>query len=77
MIVDLALKFSSIVIEKRVLNILKAAAKDGAFGEFNVEASSIIGQLGARPANKSTKFPDGGTSTPITHNGMISGYLLI
>lgn len=74
MIVDLALKFSSVVAEKRVLNILKAAAKDGAFGEFNVEASSIIG---ARPANKSTKFPDGGTSTPITHNGMISGYLLI
>ena len=74
MIVDLALKFSSIVTEKRVLNILKAAAKDGAFGEFNVEASSIIG---ARPANKSTKFPDGGTSTPITHNRMISGYLLI
>ena len=71
MIVDLALKFSSIVAEKRVLNILKAAAKDGAFGEFNLEASSIIG---ARPANKSTKFPDGGTSTPITHNGMISGY---
>lgn len=71
MIVDLALKFSSIVAEKRVLNILKAAAKDGAFGEFNVEASSIIG---ARPANKSTKFPDGGTSTPITHNSMISGY---
>ena len=71
MIVDLALKFSSIVAEKRVLNILKAAAKDGAFGKFNVEASSIIG---ARPANKSTKFPDGGTSTPITHNGMISGY---
>lgn len=71
MIVDLALKFSSIVAEKRVLNILKAAAKDGASGEFNVEASSIIG---ARPANKSTKFPDGGTSTPITHNGMISGY---
>ena len=74
MIVDLALKFNSIVAEKRVLNILKAAAQDGAFGEFNVEASSIIG---ARPANKSTKFPDGGTSTPITHNGMISGYLLI
>ena len=71
MIVDLALKFSSIVAEKRVLNILKAAAKDGAFEEFNVEASAIIG---ARPANKSTKFPDGGTSTPITHNGMISGY---
>ena len=71
MIVDLALKFSSIVAEKRVLNILKAAAKYGAFGELNVEASSIIG---ARPANKNTKFPDGGTSTPITHNGMISGY---
>ena len=71
MIVDLALKFSSIFAEKHVLNILKAAAKDGAFGEFNVEASSIIG---ARPATKSTKFPDGGTSTPITHNGMISGY---
>ena len=42
MIVDLALKFSSVVAEKRVLNILKAAAKDGAFGEFDVEASSII-----------------------------------
>lgn len=71
MIVDLALRFSSIVTEKRVLNILKEAAKDGTFGEFSVEASSIIG---ARPANKSTKSPDGGTSTPITHSGMISGY---
>ena len=57
-----------------MLNILKEAAEDGTFGEFNVEVSSIIG---ARPANTSTKSKDGGTSTPITHNGMISSYLIL
>ena len=42
-IVDLALKFSSIVRESKVLSILRDAAKNGMVGDFNVSASSIVG----------------------------------
>ena len=65
MIVDLTLSFNTIVTEKRILNILKDAAKDGKLGGFSVDASSIKGTrpeipVTTRPFTKTTpKRPDG------------------
>ena len=66
MIVDLTLSFSAIVTEKRIINILKDAAKDGKLGDFNVDASSIKGTrpeipLKTRPFTKATPEPPNGT----------------
>ena len=66
-IVDLTLSFSAIVTEKRILNILQDAAKDGMLGNFNVDASSIKGTradivVATRPAiGKTTPKPRDGT----------------
>ncbi|KAJ7320931.1 hypothetical protein OS493_035725 [Desmophyllum pertusum] len=50
-IVDLELKFNSTVTEREVITILRDAAKNGRFGEFIVNASSIVG---TRPEDTST-----------------------
>ena len=42
-VVDLALQFSSVVQENKVLSIIKDAAKDGMLGDFSVNTSSIVG----------------------------------
>ena len=68
MIVDLTLSFNTIVTEKRILNILKEAAKDGKLGDFNVDASSI---KGARPKLPVTTRPDTGKTTPKSPDGTI------
>ena len=66
-IVDLTLSFNTTVIEKRILNILKDAAKDGKLVDFNVDASSIKGTrpdilVATRPAiGKTTPKPSDGT----------------
>ena len=44
-IVDVTLSFNTTVTEKRILNILKDAAKDGKLGDFNIDVSSIIHRL--------------------------------
>lgn len=68
MIVDLTLSFSAIVTEKRILNILKDAAKDGKLGNFNVDASSI---KGTRPEIPVTTRPGIGKTTPKPSDGTI------
>ena len=65
-IVDLTLSFSAIVAEKRILNILKDAAKDGKLGSFNVDALSI---KGTRPEIPVTTRPAIGKTTPEPHDG--------
>ena len=66
MIVDLTLSFSTTVTEKRILNILKDAARDGKLGDFNVDASSIKGTrpeilVTTPPFTKTTPKPPDGT----------------
>ena len=68
MIVDLTLSFSAIVTEKRMLNMLKDAAKDGKLGNFNVDASSI---KGTRPEILVTTHPRVGKTTPKPPDGTI------
>ena len=68
MIVDLTLSFSAIVAEKRILNILKDAAKDGKLGNFNVDASSI---KGTRPDILVATRPGIGKTTPKPPDGTI------
>ncbi|CAH3026727.1 unnamed protein product, partial [Porites evermanni] len=60
-IVDLTLSFSAIVTEKRILNILKDAAKNGKLGSFNVDPSSIKGTRQKTPV---TTPPGIGKTTP-------------
>ena len=58
---DLALGFSSTVNENDVLRRLQDAAKDGKLGDFDVNASSIVGarpQTGATPSTKPTSSPE-------------------
>ena len=69
MIVDLSLKFSSIVREKWVLSILKEATKDGKLGEFDVAASSI---KGTRPVISTTTSPPIVKTTPSSSDGKMS-----
>ena len=67
MIVDITLSFSAIVNEKRILSLLKDAAKDGKLGDFNVDVSSIKRTrqeipVTTRPAiGKTTPDPPDGT----------------
>ena len=68
MIVDLTLSFSTTVTDKRILNILKEAAKDGKLGDFNVDASSI---KGTRPETPVTTRPGTVKTTPKASNGTI------
>ena len=68
MIVDLTLSFSAIVTEKRILNILKDAAKDGKLGDFNVDVSSI---KRTRPEIPVTTRPATGKTTPKPPDGTI------
>ena len=65
-IVDLTLSFSAIVTEKRIINILKDAAKDGKLGDFNVDVSSI---KRTRPEIPVTTRPAIGKTTPEPHDG--------
>ena len=67
-IVDLTLSFSTIVTEKRIINILKDAAKDGKLGDFNVDVSSI---KRTRPEIPVTTRPAIGKTTPEPHDGTI------
>ena len=66
MIVDLTLSFNTTVTEKRILNILKDAAKDGKLGNFNVDALSI---KGTRPDILVTTRPSIGKTTPKPPDG--------
>ena len=68
MIVDLTLSFTAIVTAKRILNILKVAAKDGKLGKFIVDASSIEG---TRPEILVTTRPGIGKTTPKPPDGRI------
>ena len=68
MIVDLTLSFSAIVTEKRILNILKDAAKNGTLGNFNVDPSSIKGTRQKIPV---TTPPGVGKTTPKSSDGTI------
>ena len=68
MIVDLTLSFSAIVAEKRILNILKDAAKDGKLGDFNVDVSSI---KRTRPEIPVTTRPGIGKTTSKPPDGTI------
>ena len=68
MIVDLTLSFSAIVTQKRILNILKDAAKDGKLGDLNVDASSI---KGTRPDILVTTRPGIVKTTPKPPDGTI------
>ena len=68
MIVDLTLSFSAIVTEKRILNILKDAAKNGKLGNFNVDPSSIKGTRQKIPV---TTPPGVGKTTPKSSDGTI------
>ena len=68
MIVDLTLSFSAIVTEKRILNTLKNAVKDGKLGNFNVDPSSI---KGTRPKIPVTIRPGIGKTTPKQSDGTI------
>ena len=67
-IVDLTLSFSAIVTEKRMVNILKDAAKNGKLGNFNVDVSSI---KGTRPEILVTTHPGVGKTTPKPPDGTI------
>lgn len=67
-IVDLTLSFNTTVTEKRILNILKDAAKDGKLGNFNVDASSI---KGTRPDILVATRPGIGKTTPKPPDGTI------
>lgn len=67
-IVDLILSFNTTVTEKRILNILKDAAKDGKLGDFIVDASSI---KGTRPEIPVTTRPGIGKTTPKPPDGTI------
>ena len=65
MIVDLALKFNSTVKENDVLRTLQDAAKDGKLGDFDVNASSIVGtrpQTGATASTRPTSSPESESS---------------
>ena len=66
MIVDLTLSFNTTVTEKRILIILKDAAKNGKLGNFNVDASSI---KGTRPEIPVTTRPGIGKTTPKPPDG--------
>ena len=68
MIVDLTLSFSAIVTQKRILNILKDATKDGKLGDFIVDASSI---KGTRPDIQVATRPGIGKTTPMPPDGTI------
>ena len=68
MIVDLTLSFSAIVTEKRIINILKDAAKDGTLGDFNVDVSSI---KRTRPEIAVTTRSAIGKTTPEPPDGTI------
>ncbi|XP_078379895.1 uncharacterized protein LOC144662819 [Oculina patagonica] len=57
-VADLALKFSSTIREREVIDILRNAAKNGMLGTFQVSASSIIGTR-----------PVAGKATPTTPTG--------
>lgn len=67
-IVDLTLSFNTTVTEKRILNILKDAAKNGKLGNFNVDASSI---KGTRPDILVATRPGIGKTTPKPPDGTI------
>ena len=67
-IVDVTLSFNTTVTEKRILNILKDAAKDGKLGDFNVDVSSI---KRTRPEIPVTTRPAIGKTTPEPHDGTI------
>ena len=67
-IVYLTLSFNTTVTEKRILNILKDAAKEGKLGDFNVDASSI---KGTRPEIPVTSPPGIGKTTPKRSDGTI------
>ena len=66
--VDLAVQFTSVVSETWVLSVLRHAAKDGKLGEFNVNASSIIG---IPPVIKSTPTQPMGKTTPRLSGGTL------
>ena len=67
MIVDLTLSFNTTVTEKRILIILRDAAKDRKLGDFNVDPSSI---KGTRPVTVTTR-PDTVKTTPKPPDGTI------
>ena len=67
-IVDVTLSFNTTVTEKRILNILKDAAKDGKLGDFNVDVSSI---KRTRPEIPVTTRPAIGKTTPELPDGTI------
>ena len=65
LIVDLAVKFTSIVTEDWVLSVFRNATKSGTLGGFSVNASSIVGiapviqSTTKRPITTPTPEPDG------------------
>ena len=65
LIVDLAVKFTSIVTEDWVLSVFRNATKSGTLGGFSVNASSIVGIVPViqsttkRPITTPTPEPDG------------------
>lgn len=64
-IVDLALKFSSTVKESDALTTLRDAAKDGTLGDFNVNASAIVGtrpQTATTASTRPTSSPESESS---------------
>ena len=56
-VVDLALKFSSTVRERKVLSLLRDAAEKRMFGDFNVSAPSIVGMRSERSKTAATTTP--------------------
>ena len=68
MIVELALKFTSIVSEASVVDTLRTAATNNNFGELAVIASFIKGII----VTESTVMPPTGktTATSSVHDGM-------
>ena len=70
MIVDLALKFNSTVKENDVLRTLQDAAKDGKLGDFDVNASSIVGtrpQTGTTASTRPISSPESESSLFVLH----------
>ena len=67
LIVDLALKFTSVVSEAWVLSTLRSGIIDGKLGELAVNASSIVGI----PVIESTATPPTGKTTTKPSDGII------
>jgi len=63
LIVDLAVKFTSIVTEDWVISVFRTATKSGTLREFSVNASSIVG---IAPVIQTTTSPPVSKTTPTT-----------